>query len=79
MTTSRYRVETALGDGVPGEMGVVDHVLESISGHLSRRMLEHSSHIRIDAKRQALDARDEADRRNRSGDSSRHPKTREEA
>ena len=30
------------------EMGVADHVLESISGHLSRRMLEHYSHIRID-------------------------------
>ena len=44
------------------EMGVADHVLESISGHLSRRMLEHYSHIRIDAKRQALDALDEARR-----------------
>jgi Phage integrase family len=44
------------------EMGVADHVLESISGHLSRRMLEHYSHIRIDAKRQALDARDQARR-----------------
>ncbi len=42
------------------EMGVADHVLESISGHLSRRMLEHYSHIRIDAKRQALDALDAA-------------------
>jgi hypothetical protein len=42
------------------ELGVADHVLESISGHLSRRMLEHYSHIRIDAKRQALDALDEA-------------------
>jgi hypothetical protein len=31
-------------------------VLESISGHLSRRMLEHYSHIRIDLKRKALDA-----------------------
>ena len=41
------------------EMGIADHVLESISGHLSRRMLEHYSHIRIDAKRQALDALDE--------------------
>ena len=41
------------------EMGVADHVLESISGHLSRRMLEHYSHIRIDAKRQALDTLDE--------------------
>ena len=39
-------------------MGVADHVLESISGHLSRRMLEHYSHIRIDAKRQALDGLD---------------------
>src|SRR5918995_655147 len=29
------------------EMGVADHVLESISGHLSRRMLEHYSHIRF--------------------------------
>jgi Phage integrase family len=40
------------------EMGVADHVLESITGHLSRRMLEHDSHIRINAKRQALDALD---------------------
>jgi hypothetical protein len=40
------------------EMGVADHVPESINGHLSRRMLEHHSHIRIDAKRQALDALD---------------------
>jgi integrase len=40
------------------EVGVADHVLESISGHLSRRMLEHYSHIRIDAKRQALDVLD---------------------
>ena len=39
-------------------MGVADHVLESISGHLSRRMLEHYSHTRIDAQRQALDALD---------------------
>jgi hypothetical protein len=44
------------------EMGVADHVLESISGHLSRRMLEHYSHILIDAKRQALDAPDAARR-----------------
>jgi hypothetical protein len=47
------------------------HVLESISGHLSRRMLEHYSHIRIDAKCQALDALDAARRNaapNRNGD-----------
>jgi integrase len=44
------------------EVGVADHVLESISGHLSRRMVEHYSHIRIDAKRQALEALDAARR-----------------
>jgi hypothetical protein len=58
------------------EMGVADHVLESISGHLSRRMLEHYSHIRIDAKRQAPDALDAARRNaapngNGDGDSSK--------
>ena len=37
------------------EMGVPDHVMESISGHLSRRMLEHYSHIRLEAKRKALE------------------------
>src|SRR5688572_24554642 len=57
------------------EMGVADHVLESISGHLSRRMLEHYSHIRIDAKRQALDALDAARRNsapNGGGDGSKN-------
>lgn len=55
-------------------MGVADHVLESISGHLSRRMLEHYSRIRIDAKRQALDALDAARRKatpNGDGDGSK--------
>jgi integrase len=51
------------------ELGVADHVLESISGHLSRRMLEHYSHIRIDAKRQALDVLD-ATRRSDARDAS---------
>jgi hypothetical protein len=51
------RTEAGLRGGITelAEMGIADHVLESISGHLSRRMLEHYSHIRIDAKRQALD------------------------
>ena len=56
------------------EMGVADHVLESITGHLSRRMLEHYSHIRIDAKRQALDALDAPagrERRRRNGNGGR--------
>ena len=35
--------------------GEPDHVVESITGHLSRRMLEHYSHIRIAAKRAALE------------------------
>jgi integrase len=37
------------------EAGEPDHVVESITGHLSRRMLEHYSHIRLVAKKQALD------------------------
>ncbi|MBI4459379.1 MAG: site-specific integrase [Acidobacteria bacterium] len=40
----RHTVLTELG-----EMGVPDHVMESISGHLSRRMLEHYSHVRLEA------------------------------
>ena len=41
------------------EMGVADHVLESISGHVSRKMLAHYLRIRLDAERKALDALDE--------------------
>jgi intergrase/recombinase len=41
------------------ELGVPDAVLESISGHLSKRMLDHCSHIRLDAKRKALDGLEE--------------------
>jgi integrase len=41
------------------EAGEPDHVVESITGHLSRRMLEHYSHVRIAAKRRALEALDE--------------------
>ena len=37
------------------EAGEPDHVVESITGHLSRRMLEHYAHIRLAAKKQALD------------------------
>jgi integrase len=40
------------------EAGEPDHVVESITGHLSRRMLEHYSHIRLHAKKQALDRLD---------------------
>ena len=37
-----------------GKMSVPDHAMESISGHLFRRMLEHYFHIRLDAKRRDL-------------------------
>jgi len=36
------------------EAGVSDATLMSISGHLSRRMLEHYSHVRLQAKREAV-------------------------
>ena len=39
-------------------MGVPDHVMESITGHLSRRMLEHYSHVLLDAKRKVLEELD---------------------
>lgn len=42
------------------EAGVPDHVVQSITGHLSKRMLEHYSHTRIAAKREALDQLDES-------------------
>jgi integrase len=36
-----------------------DSVVEAIMGHLSKRMLQHYSHIRMNAKKQALDRLDE--------------------
>jgi hypothetical protein len=38
-------------------------VVESITGHLSRRMLEHYSHIRLKAKKTALDRLDNTGKR----------------
>jgi integrase len=40
------------------ERGVPDSVLKSIAGHITQRMLDHYSHIRMKAKRQALDGLD---------------------
>jgi intergrase/recombinase len=40
------------------EAGEPDHVVESITGHLSRRLLEHYSHLRLNAKKAALDRLD---------------------
>jgi hypothetical protein len=36
------------------EAGASDDTLMAIAGHLSRRMLEHYSHVRMAAKREAL-------------------------
>ena len=50
------------------EAGVPDQTLMAIAGHVSREMLEHYSHIRQKAKREAVKAMDsfnprEADKR----------------
>ncbi len=38
------------------ERGLSDGTIMSIAGHVSRRMLEHYSHIRLEAKRRALES-----------------------
>jgi len=40
---------------VLAENGHGDHVIKSIAGHVSQQMLEHYSHIRMQAKRTALE------------------------
>jgi hypothetical protein len=40
----------------PAESGESDQVIMSIAGHVSKKMLEHYSHIRLAAKRRALEA-----------------------
>jgi integrase len=47
----RHTCITKLAEGQASEQ-----TLMSIAGHLSRKMLEHYSHIRMAAKRAALDA-----------------------
>ena len=37
------------------EMGASDATLMAVAGHMSRRMLEHYSHVRMAAKRTALE------------------------
>jgi hypothetical protein len=38
------------------ETAASDSVIRSIAGHVSQKMLEHYSHVRLEAKRRALDA-----------------------
>ena len=47
----RHHAITELAEGQAS-----DGTIRSIAGHVSQRMLEHYSHIRMDAKRKALDA-----------------------
>jgi integrase len=47
----RHTCVTKLAEGQGSEQTIM-----AISGHLSRRMIEHYSHIRMEAKRAALDA-----------------------
>ena len=35
-----------------------DATIQAISGHLSRKMLEHYSHVRLDAERRAVESLD---------------------
>ena len=37
------------------EAGVPEHVIRSIAGHLTKRMMEHYTHIGMAAKRRALE------------------------
>jgi hypothetical protein len=47
----RHHAITELAEGRAS-----DQVIRSIAGHVSQRMLEHYSHVRLEAKRKALEA-----------------------
>jgi integrase len=47
----RHQAITELSEG-----GASDATMMAVSGHLSKRMLEHYSHVRMAAKRSAVDA-----------------------
>ena len=49
----KIKYYTAIVDARPGDPG---ETIMAIAGHVSPRMLAHYSHIRMEAKRQALDA-----------------------
>jgi integrase len=49
------------------EAGEPEHVIEAVTGHLSRRMLEHYSHQRLKAKGQMLARMEERRRKERTG------------
>jgi integrase len=47
----RYSAVTVLA-----ESGASDQTIMSLAGHVSKRMLDHYSHIRLDAKRKAVES-----------------------
>jgi hypothetical protein len=49
--SERHHAITELAESQTAEQTIL-----SIAGHVSRKMLEHYSHIRLEAKRKALDA-----------------------
>ena len=49
------------------EAGEPEHVIEAVTGHLSRRMLEHYSHQRLKAKGQMLSRLEERRKRQKTG------------
>ncbi len=54
MRHSRHTFITELA-----EKGVLDQTIQAIAGHLSKRMLDHYSHIRIAAKGAAVEDLDD--------------------
>jgi integrase len=54
----RHHAITELAEGQASEQ-----TIRSIAGHVSQKMLDHYSHIRLDAKREALNALSQKDRR----------------
>jgi integrase len=49
----RHRFISALA-----QTQTTDATIQAISGHLSRKMLEHDSHVRLESKRRAVEALD---------------------
>ena len=39
-----------------GEAGIPEAAMQSIAGHLSKKMLDHYSHVRMAAKRSVVEA-----------------------
>jgi integrase len=47
------------------EAGATDYTILSIAGHISRRMLDHYCHVRLEPKKKALDLLEGKAKRNK--------------